>query len=100
MRFLQRLDERIRMLVFCGICMDDLRFGALDLERGTARGGEELGWCYGKGEDVGGVGGRGVGLEVLFGLPQSVCFYLRIHWATHHCGYASIRLASWNGDIP
>lgn len=69
MHLLQRLNQWVGMLVFWRIGVDDLALGALDLDGGGARGGEELGGCDGEGEDVGGVGVReGVGLEVLFGL--------------------------------
>ena len=38
------------------------------LKAGGAGGGDKVGWCDGEGEDVGGMGGGGVGLEVLLGL--------------------------------
>ena len=55
------------MFVCSRIGVDDLAFCTVDLDRRGAGSREELGGCYGEGEDVSGVcGGEGVGLEVLF----------------------------------
>ena len=73
----ERLGERVGVLVCCCICVDDLAFGAVDLDAGGARGYEEVGWCRSEREDIccGLGGGEGVGLEVLFGLCLRVSRY-------------------------
>lgn len=69
---LKGLDERVRMLVLGGVGVDDLTFGAVNLNAGGSGGGEELGGRRGEGEDVAGVGvGDGMRLEILFRLRGS-----------------------------
>lgn len=71
MDFFQRLRQRIRVLVFCTVCVYHLTFRAIYFDTRRAGSGEEMCGCGSDGEDVCRVGiGDGVGLKVLLRLCE------------------------------